>query len=149
MTRRAGALLVSLSMSLALALPPAAEAGKADVEKVEVRCRPAPGGRPASVCKFTVTVRHADTGWDHYANRYEVLGPDGEVIATRILRHPHIEEQPFRRSLARVRIPHTTKQVEVRAGDLLHGLGGKTMTAEIPHAAPEAEPAAEERAPAP
>ena len=45
-----------------------------------------------------VTLRHADTGWDHYANRWEVIGPDGRVLATRVLYHPHVNEQPFTRS---------------------------------------------------
>ena len=135
---RALSFFVLLLIALTGLASPAAS-GKADVEGVDVRCRPAPGGRPASICQFSVTVRHADTGWDHYANRYEVVAPDGTVIGTRILRHPHIEEQPFRRSLARIRIPYTTETVEVRAGDLEHGLGGKTMTVEIPHAKQETE----------
>jgi hypothetical protein len=27
-----------------------------------------------------VTIRHADQGWNHYADRYEVVGPQGEVV---------------------------------------------------------------------
>lgn len=114
-------------------------AGQADVQAAEVQCRPAPGGRPASVCQFSVTLKHADTGWDHYANRYEIVEPEGEVIATRILRHPHVDEQPFTRSIGRVRIMHDVERVEVRAGDLVHGLGGATMTVAVPHAKPAAE----------
>lgn len=126
-----------LAGALLLACASPVLAGKADVLAVEVRCRPAPGGRPASICQFSVTVRHADTGWDHYANRYEIVAPDESVIGTRILRHPHIEEQPFRRSLARIRIPHEIVSVEVRAGDLEHGLGGQTISVAIPHEKPE------------
>ena len=25
--------------------------------------------------RFDVTIRHADSGWDHYADRYEILDP--------------------------------------------------------------------------
>lgn len=131
--RRSAAVLVFGSLLL---LPGPAGAGKADVVAAEVRCRPAPGGRDASICQFSVSVHHEDTGWDHYANRYEIVGPDGEVIATRVLRHPHVDEQPFRRSLPRVRIPYATEGVEVRAGDLVHGLGGRTVRVKIPHARP-------------
>lgn len=134
--------LVSLLVSclvLPLVGPAPARAGEADVVGAEVRCRPAPGGREASICQFSVSVRHDDTGWDHYANRYEIVGPDGRVLATRILRHPHVEEQPFRRSLPRVRIPWTIETVEVRAGDLVHGLGGRTMRVTIPHQRPAKE----------
>jgi hypothetical protein len=41
-----------------------------------------------------VTVRHADEGWEHYADCWEVLTLDGEVLATRELAHPHDNEQP-------------------------------------------------------
>jgi hypothetical protein len=130
-----------LSASLLLVAATGAEAGKADVLAAEVRCRPAPGGRPSSVCQFTVTVKHADAGWDHYANRFEIVAPGGEVLSTRVLRHPHVDEQPFTRSQSRVRIPHTTESVEVRAGDLVHGLGGATVAVAIPH---EKSPPSEE-----
>lgn len=43
---------------------------------------------------FEVTVKHEDTGWEHYADLWEVLTPDGEVLATRELAHPHVKEQP-------------------------------------------------------
>ena len=28
----------------------------------------------------SATIRHGDTGWDHYADNFEVLGPDGTVL---------------------------------------------------------------------
>jgi hypothetical protein len=115
-------------------IPFSAMAGPADVLDVTVACGPAPGGRAASICSFAVTVKHADAGWDHYANRYEIVDPDGAVLVTRVLRHPHVDEQPFTRSQGRVRIMHSTTTVEVRAGDLVHGLGGKTVKVEVPHA---------------
>ncbi len=48
--------------------------------------------------RFDVTVAHDDTGWDHYANVWQVIGPDGAIIGERILAHPHVNEQPFTRS---------------------------------------------------
>jgi len=128
---RASAVLAATIALQQIATP--IHAGEADVKAVDVQCRPAPGDRPASICQFSVTVQHADTGWDHYANRFEIVAA-GEVIATRVLRHPHVEEQPFRRSLARVRIPRETRSVVVRAGDLVHGLGGAEIEVEVPHA---------------
>lgn len=80
---------------------------------------------------FRVTVRHADTGWDHYANKWEVVGPDGMVLATRVLHHPHVDEQPFTRSLSGVRLPDGVTSVTVRAGDSVHELGGKEVTVKI------------------
>lgn len=75
----------------------------------------------ADTYRFDVTLRHADTGWDHYANRWDVLGPDGEVLGTRILHHPHVNEQPFTRSLSGVSIPAHVNQVWIRASDSVHG----------------------------
>ncbi|MDX1605938.1 MAG: hypothetical protein R3202_07070 [Candidatus Competibacterales bacterium] len=95
-----------------------ATAGEADVLAVEaIRT----GDR---VYRFEVTVRHADTGWDHYADRWEVLAPDETVLATRVLYHPHVDEQPFTRSLGGVEIPKPVTEVRIRARDSVHGHGG-------------------------
>ena len=82
--------------------------------------------------RFDVTLRHDDKGWDNYANVWEVVGPDGTVLATRILMHPHVNEQPFTRSLGGIEIPATISQVTVRAGDNVDGIGGKTMVVKLP-----------------
>lgn len=75
----------------------------------------------AGTYRFDVTLRHEDTGWEHYANRWDVLAADGTVLGTRILHHPHVDEQPFTRSLSGVKIPATVKQVWIRGADSLHG----------------------------
>lgn len=64
---------------------------------------------------FHVTVEHPDTGWDHYADGWEVQDADGNVLAFRKLLHPHVNEQPFTRSLSGVVIPDGTQEVFVRA----------------------------------
>ena len=101
-------------------------AGEADVVDVDVSCD------ESGVCRFSVTVLHHDEGWEHYANRWEVLSPDGEVLATRVLAHPHDDEQPFTRSLSNVRIPDGLSEVVVRAHDLVHEYGGKELTVPLP-----------------
>ena len=101
-------------------------AGEADVLDVNVSCK------SNSVCRFDVTVRHDDDGWQHYANRWEVLSPDGEVLATRVLAHPHDNEQPFTRSLTNVRIPAGLSEVVVRAHDSVHEYGGKELVVQLP-----------------
>jgi hypothetical protein len=93
-------------------------AGPADVLSVKAHCS------ADSVCSFDVTIRHADEGWNHYADRYEVVGPKGEVLATRVLQHPHVDEQPFMRSLSGLRIPSSIDVVTIRAHDSVHGFGG-------------------------
>jgi len=101
-------------------------AGEADVVAVDAR-RSADG-----TWRFDVTVRHADEGWDHYADAWEVLAPDGTVLATRTLFHPHVAEQPFTRSLSGVRVPDDVDEIRLRARDSVHGYGGAEMTVTLP-----------------
>ena len=102
-------------------------AGEADVLNVDVSCN------SDSICRFDVTVKHDDDGWNHYANRWEILSPDGEVLATRELAHPHDQEQPFTRSLTNVKVPGDLSEVIVRAHDLTHEYGGKEMVVQMPN----------------
>ena len=110
---------------LALSFHAPLVADEADVVDVEVSCDADSG------CDFHVTVLHADEGWEHYADRWEVLSPDGEVLATRKLAHPHENEQPFTRSLRGVRVPDGIDEVLIRAGDSVHGYGGKTISVNL------------------
>jgi hypothetical protein len=43
-----------------------------------------------------------------------------------------VNEQPFTRSLSGVEIPPGMDEVLLRAHDLVHGLGGKTMKVVLP-----------------
>lgn len=80
--------------------------------------------------RIDVTIRHADTGWDHYADKWEVLAPDGRVLGTRVLYHPHVNEQPFTRSLSGLKLPPDIRFVQVRPHDKVHGAGA--LSAQIP-----------------
>lgn len=76
------------------------------------------------VFTFDVTVRSDDTGWDAYADRWEVVA-DGEVVGTRVLAHPHVDEQPFTRSQSGIAVAGT--EVTVRAHHSVGGYCGSTM----------------------
>jgi len=67
------------------------------------------------------TLRHADTGWSHYADAWRVVDEKGKVLGTRTLYHPHEKEQPVTRNLRDLRIPADTVIVFVEAHDKLHG----------------------------
>lgn len=101
-------------------------AGEADVVDVKVT------REGQSSYRFDVSVQHADTGWKHYADKWEVLTPDGDILGVRTLLHPHVNEQPFTRSLSGVKIPATIRQVIVRAHDSMHGYGGKELQVNLP-----------------
>lgn len=108
-----------------LLLSPAAAAGEADV--LQATARAAGDGR----WTVSATIKHADAGWDHYADAFQVVAPDGTVLGTRVLYHPHVQEQPFTRSLTRVEIPENLDYVMVRAGDKVHGYGGQEFRLEL------------------
>jgi len=114
------AALVWILFSAAISL-----AGEADVVGVK-----ASSGKDGT-WSFSVTVRHDDEGWDHYADKWEVLGQDGEVLGSRVLLHPHVSEQPFTRSLSGVKIPEGVQRVFIRGRDSVHGYGGKEVVIEL------------------
>jgi len=105
---------------------PFAFAGEADVTHVEI------SHTGDNTYRFEVTVRHDDEGWNHYADKWDVVAPDETILGTRTLYHPHVDEQPFTRSLSGVKIPGTINAVTIQAHDSMHGYGGKTITVEIP-----------------
>lgn len=116
-----------LAIVLSLSAPVAGFSGEADIVGVKVK------QSGSGSFDFDVTVRHEDTGWEHYADKWEVLLPDGTVVGSRTLYHPHVGEQPFTRSLSGVQIPADITEVTVRAHDSVHAYGGKTTTVELPH----------------
>lgn len=107
------ALVVALSYLMAAPI----FAGMADVIDVDVRYN---GGNSFQV---TTTLAHADTGWKHYANGWEILDESGKVIGIRVLHHPHVNEQPFTRSHT-LDIPATVNTITIRGIDSVHGIGG-------------------------
>ena len=110
---------------LAASVTTVTEAG--EVEIVAAAARQGADG----AYQFSVTLRHADTGWDHYADKWDVVAPDGTVLGTRVLLHPHQDEQPFTRGLSGVRVPKGAKRVSIRAHDKVHGYADRTLTVDL------------------
>jgi hypothetical protein len=80
---------------------------------------------------FKVTVQHADTGWDHYADAWVIFTEDGQYLAARNLQHPHIKEQPFTRSLPNLPVNEGITSVVIRAHCSRDGFGGKEITVQL------------------
>lgn len=116
-------LMLALGLMLACG---AVAAGEADVVGVEV------SKEGNGAYRFDVTVAHEDEGWDHYADAWDVVAPDGTVLGTRVLLHPHETEQPFTRSLGGVAIPDGVTEVVLRAKDSVHEYGGAEVTVSLP-----------------
>ncbi len=110
----------------ALSISTIAVAGEADVIKVKIE------KKEEGIFYIETTVQHSDEGWNHYADKWDVLDEKETVLATRVLHHPHVNEQPFTRGLSDVKIPDGVATISVRAHDSVHGYGGKTVTVEVP-----------------
>lgn len=81
--------------------------------------------------RVDVTIRHPDTGWDHYADGWEVRDADGNRLGTRELHHPHVEEQPFTRALVNVDLPDGTREIFIRAHCSVDGWTGDAVRIEV------------------
>lgn len=114
-----------IAVMLAVLSSPVASAGEADV--VDAAAEPDGPG----TWRFSVTVRHDDEGWEHYADLWQVLTPEGGILGERELLHPHVDEQPFTRSLSGVAIPRDLDEVVIRARDSRHGFTGRTLTLKL------------------
>jgi dipeptidyl aminopeptidase/acylaminoacyl peptidase len=104
----------------------------ADVEFVRAELR------TDGTWRFSVTVAHPDTGWEDYADGWDVVLPDGTVLKpdpdspfTRLLLHPHENEQPFTRSQSGIEIPDGVETVTVRAHDIVDGFGGQEVVVDL------------------
>jgi hypothetical protein len=82
-------------------------------------------GQPGEY-NFAVTISSPDEGCHQYADWWEVLNPEGELIYRRILLHSHVDEQPFTRSGGPVPIEASTI-VLVRAHMHPFGYGGTAL----------------------
>lgn len=114
--------------------PPSATTGQANADVQYVRAVQGADG----AWTFFVSVAHPDTGWEDYADGWDVLLPDGTVVRpdpdspfTRLLLHPHQTEQPFTRSQSGIEIPADVTQVTVRAHDLVDGFGGREVVVDL------------------
>jgi len=76
------------------------------------------GGNRWSV---SVTLKHGDTGWEHYTDGWRVVDGDGNKLGERVLYHPHVDEQPFTRGLRSVKVPEGITTVYIEAHDKVHG----------------------------
>lgn len=81
---------------------------------------------------FSVTLRHGDTGWDDYADGWRVVTDAGEVLGTRTLFHPHVNEQPFTRSLSDVVVPEGMTRVFIEARTNTDGWGTARYPVDLP-----------------
>ncbi|MEM6293697.1 MAG: hypothetical protein AAGA54_20650 [Myxococcota bacterium] len=99
---------------------PATEGAVANVTAVTV-------SGDAGAYTLSVTLESPDTGCDQYANWWEVLDADGQLLYRRILGHSHVDEQPFTRSGGPVAV-EADQPVFVRAHMDPGGYGGVVFT---------------------
>jgi len=79
----------------------------------------------------SVTLKHGDTGWDHYADNWRVVDSEGNILGDRVLHHPHVGEQPFTRGLGNVMVPEGITNIYVEAHDKVHGWTPNRLTVDL------------------
>lgn len=79
----------------------------------------------------SVTLKHNDTGWDHYADEWRIVDIDGHVLGNRVLLHPHIDEQPFTRSTNGILVPDKITTVFIEAHDKIDGWMKSRLTVNL------------------
>ncbi len=82
--------------------------------------------RGGDLYTFYISVSHEDEGWEHYANRFELLNEEKQIFATRVLRHPHVNQQSFTRDIT-IMLKQPISEFIVRAHDSVHGYGSETQ----------------------
>lgn len=101
---------------------------------------------------FSVTISSPDLGCQQYANWWEVIDLDGNLLYRRILAHSHVDEQPFTRSGGPVSISENT-EVYIRAhmnttsygssvfkGSVANGFTSENLTVEFAKGLEEVAP---------
>ena len=106
----------------------------ADVVSVAVR------GEPGAL-ELVVGIESPDAGCEQYADWWELVDGDGRLIYRRILRHSHVDEQPFVRSGGPVDVD-PDRTLWVRAHMHPTGYGGIVMKGTLNEGFTRAEPAA-------
>ena len=105
-----------LALVLLLGLAGARLAAANQVEIIKVMIEPY-----ANRWTFHVTLKHHDTGWEHYADDWRIVDEKGHVLGERQIWHPHVGEDLSTRTLASVLIPKGTYVIYIEAHDKVHG----------------------------
>ena len=79
---------------------------------------------------FSITIESDDTGCDQYADWWEIIDFDGNLLFRRILTHSHVNEQPFTRSGGPVSLT-ASNTVYVRAHMNNSGYGIKAFEGSV------------------
>ncbi len=77
--------------------------------------------------QFEVNIVHEDDSWEHYVDRWEVIGNGGKIIATDNVFYPRIGQDFVYRVLRGVKVDPGTEFVAFRLHDIRHGYGREKL----------------------
>ena len=116
--------IIKVTLPILLLVSGAANANQAEIVNAKLE-------NQGASWTATVTIKHADTGWDHYADGWRIVDAKGNILGNRTLYHPHENEQPFTRSLSGFTIPANLKEVYVESHDKVHGWNPKKFKVKL------------------
>nr|WP_093118160.1 hypothetical protein [Salinihabitans flavidus] len=117
--------MIRLALPLLLLLAAPALADPPVVEGAEA-------GRSSESWRVSVTLSHPDTGWNHYADGWRVLDENGTELGRRVLHHPHVDEQPFTRSLSGLDLPEGSGAIWIEPRCSVDGWSGTRTRVDLP-----------------
>lgn len=77
--------------------------------------------------QFEVNIAHVDDSWEHFVDRWEVVGKGGKILATDRLYYPRIGENIVWRFLKGIKVDPGTEWVVYRLHDLKDGYGREKL----------------------
>ena len=66
-----------------------------------------------------------------FFNPTEANNVHGRILGERQLAHPHLNEQPFTRGLANIKIPENNTVLYIEAHDKLHGWSAQSLKIDL------------------
>lgn len=77
--------------------------------------------------QFEVNIAHEDDSWEHFVDRWEIVGKGGAVLATDYMYYPRIDENIVWRALRGVKVDPGTEYVIFRLHDIRDGYGREML----------------------
>lgn len=81
---------------------------------------------------IAVTIQHDDSGWDHFADGFEVQAPDGTRLGYRELTRPNVGQRTQDVDMTGLKLPEGIGYVLIRTRCSLVGWAAEPVRLDLP-----------------